>query len=416
MKPAERAGTAVLIAETTSEPAAHEAGRVARLHPSVPVFALAQTGATTAEVIFDRLQPFRSALLVNGEVPEDIWTRVARHWHECFRLQYPAQTGDPRAVARVPWEELDGFYRQDNVLQLSSIMAKVVDRGRRWIPARAVPPGSVIELTRHDLEEIARQEHVRWATRRLDYGWSADGPSSSALINWRVVPWEKLSAADQQRSIGELESQLARLEDVGFVPVIPRGGPPEAASFERIGTVRASQLQVRWPWAGRHGALLAGEPGDWRVLDDAGQERTVQDAQFRASHEPLHGNHWRRTGTFRAWRVGETLVLRTLEGRGIAHPGDWIVEGSHGERWPVSDRQFRRAYRAAGEPTAHAAGAARLRTDRHSRLAAAARLVRSARGADADGDVEGAEAGQDVAGVGGGHVGEDVTEVVPGAQ
>ncbi len=80
------------------------------------------------------------------------------------------------------------------------------------------------------------------------------------------------------------------------------------------------------------------------MIDDAGDERTVRDPAFRDSHTLLGGDAWLRTGTFRAWRVSETLVLRTLEGQAVAQPGDWVVEGSRGERWPVTDEQFRRTY------------------------------------------------------------------------
>jgi len=52
-------------------------------------------------------------------------------------------------------------------------------------------------------------------------------------------------------------------------------------------------------------------------------------------------------GMFSAWRTSETLVIRTKEGRATAHPGDWVVEGALGERWPISDEQFRRTYRAS---------------------------------------------------------------------
>ena len=83
------------------------------------------------------------------------------------------------------------------------------------------------------------------------------------------------------------------------------------------------------------------------MVDDAGDERTVHDMAFRDSHEPLGGEFWQRTGTFRAWQVSEALVLRTMEGRAVAEPGDWVVEGSRGERWPVTDEQFRRTYTSA---------------------------------------------------------------------
>ncbi len=64
----------------------------------------------------------------------DAWTRVARHWHECFRLRHPAAPGDPRTLTGRPWGALDEFIRQDNILQLRSIMTAVVERGRRWVP------------------------------------------------------------------------------------------------------------------------------------------------------------------------------------------------------------------------------------------------------------------------------------------
>jgi hypothetical protein len=149
-----------------------------------------------------------------------------------------------------------------------------------------------------------------------------------------------------------LRSQLAQLEDVGFVPIVPTGGPPGAAEFRRVGTVRARRLQARRTWTRRSGDELNGDAGDWRVLDDSGDERTVRDVEFRASHEPLGGDLWRRTGTFSAWQVSENMVLRTMEGRAIAQAGDWVVEGRRGERWPVNDEQFRRSYTMSKGPQA----------------------------------------------------------------
>jgi hypothetical protein len=350
MAPGEAQQTAVVVADVLSEGTMHEAGRVARLHPDVSVFVLASDGAGTSGAIFDRLRPYQRALLVGGEVPEDTWTRVARHWHECFRLHNPAPPGDPKAATRRPWADLDDFIRQDNILQLRSIMAAVAARGRRWVPGRAVAPGSFIELNDRDLEEVARAEHTRWYRRRLAAGWTAVPRAGAArdrraLVNSKVVPWDELPAEDRAGSIEHLRSQLAQLEDVGFMPVVPEGGPSTAAVFERVGTVRARRLHVRRRWTRPAGGELSGEAGDWRVFDDRGDERTIRDAAFRASHEPLGGARWRRTGTYRAWQVSDERVLRTLEGRAVAQPGDWVVEGRGGERWPVSDAQFRRTYR-----------------------------------------------------------------------
>ena len=356
MAPARAAQTAVVVADVPSEANLHEAGRVARLHPGTPVFVLTSDGAGTTRAIFDLLQPYQRALLVSGQVPEDTWTRVARHWHECFRLGNPVAPDDPRAQTRRPWADLDDFIRQDNILQLRCIMAAAAARGRLWVPGRAVVPGSFIELNDGDLEEVARAEHTRWYLRRLAAGWTAApksgiglGRAAKALVNAKVVPWDELTPDDRTAAVVHLRSQLAQLEDVGFMPVVPQGGPPDAAEFRRVGTVRARRLRSLRHWTHTAGGELSGDAGDWRVLDDRGDERTIRDTTFRASHEPLRGARWRRTGTYRAWQVSDERVLRTLEGRAIAQPGDWVVEGHNGERWPVSDAQFRVTYEAVAD-------------------------------------------------------------------
>ena len=352
MPPAEATSSAVVVAGSFSEGGMHEAGRVARLHPEIPVFVLTSDRVSTDGAIFDQLQPFQRTLLVDGGVPEDTWTRVARHWHERYRLSHPPVPGDPRTFTSRSWSDLDEFIRHDNILQLRSIMTATVALGRRWVPSRGVAPGSFIELSGHDIEQIARAEHTRWYRRRLAAGWTADrkrGTGPGARVNRIVVPWTALPAGDRAASIQYLRSQLRQLEEVGFVPIVPEGGPPEAAEFLRIGTVQARRLHSSRPWTRLSGDNLIGDAGDWRVTDDHGSERTVRDAEFRASHTPLDGTRWRRVGTYHAWQVSEDLVLRTMEGRATARPGDWVVEGHRGQRWPVTDEQFRRTYEVKPE-------------------------------------------------------------------
>jgi len=46
---------------------------------------------------------------------------------------------------------------------------------------------------------------------------------------------------------------------------------------------------------------------------------------------------------------GPDVAVATVlaqHGRRVPQPGDWVVQGRGGERWPVSDAQFRRTYRA----------------------------------------------------------------------
>ena len=45
------------------------------------------------------------------------------------------------------------------------------------------------------------------------------------------------------------------------MPVVPPGGPPHAARYERVGTVRARKLQTRRTWTRRSGDELTGNAG-----------------------------------------------------------------------------------------------------------------------------------------------------------
>jgi hypothetical protein len=329
--------TAVIIAEEPPGSGVHEAGRVARLHPETPVFVLASSDGGMGGATFDLLHPFEPGLLVDDDVPEDTWTRVARHWHECYRLSHPVAPGHPKNAARLPWPDLDPFLRQDNILQLRSILAATAARGRQWTPVHLAPPGSIIELSEEDLTRIAIAEHTRWLQRRLAVSRDSE----------MLVPWPELPPSFRAEQREYLRGQLAQLEDVGFVPVVPAGGPPEARYFERVGLVHASQLSEPLAWATHAGEQMHGFPGDWRVVDDAGNIRTVTDPDFQSSHEPIGDGRWRRVGRYRAWRVGEAVVVRTKEGKATAQPGDWVVEAPTGERWPVRDSQFRWSYRPA---------------------------------------------------------------------
>ena len=228
-------------------------------------------------------------------------------------------------------------------------MAAVVARGRRWVPSRAVVPGTFIELSDGDLEDVAGQEHARWQERRRKAGWRAaaagEQDDDNARINRHLRPWADLPGDTRDEEREYVRYLLEQLEAVGFMPILPDGGPGDAADFQRIGEVRATQLTASHAWRTPAGDELSGTAGDWRVADASGDERTVRDPQFQATHELLDGDRWRRTGTVRAWQVSEAVVVRTMEGRAVAHPGDWIVQGPQSVRRPVGAEHFARGYR-----------------------------------------------------------------------
>lgn len=52
----------------------------------------------------------------------------------------------------------------------------------------------------------------------------------------------------------------------------------------------------------------------------------------------------------KAVRLEETVEVETMEGNITGEPGDWLIEGVEGERYPCDDGIFRQTYDAGSEP------------------------------------------------------------------
>jgi hypothetical protein len=355
------AACVVVITDAPTPEGIHEAGRVARLHPGTVIYAQSAGDAGTAGVVFDRLHLFQRGFLVDGDLPDDTWTRLARHNHECYRLRWPVPAGSPKESARRPWEELDEFFRLENIRQVRQVLSSAVSLGRQWRPLRAVPPGSMVEFTESELLSIARAEHDRWRARRIAAGWrppqAGEPEDNSRRVNASIVDWEALPPATRQANVQHIGSILERLETIGYSAVLPDGGPEHATAFARRGEVQAERLAAARVWAAADGSEMRAQPGDWWIRDESGDERTVRDAEFRATHRRVDGHRWARTGEVRAWQVREPTTVRTLEGPVTAAVGDWIIQGLGGVRWPVPASQFERGHVACpGRPQTDSEG------------------------------------------------------------
>jgi hypothetical protein len=50
----------------------------------------------------------------------------------------------------------------------------------------------------------------------------------------------------------------------------------------------------------------------------------------------------------KARRIRRTIKIKTLEGTMIGRPGDWLIIGVDGERYPCKDDIFRKTYHPCG--------------------------------------------------------------------
>lgn len=57
----------------------------------------------------------------------------------------------------------------------------------------------------------------------------------------------------------------------------------------------------------------------------------------------------KRPVVIEAERTDTALVIDTLEGLMVASPGDWIVTGVKGEKYPVKDEIFQLTYEPVDE-------------------------------------------------------------------
>ncbi|MGD0684686.1 MAG: hypothetical protein ABSA03_06165 [Streptosporangiaceae bacterium] len=121
-------------------------------------------------------------------------------------------------------------------------------------------------------------------------------------------------------------------------------GPDRASTYERRGEVSAVRLTGPRAWRTSNGSVMAARRGDWLVTDEGQRQRSVRDAEFRATHRHLQADRWLRTGRVRAWRVAAPTMINTLEGPSAAGPGDWIVQSESGAAWPVPAGLFERGY------------------------------------------------------------------------
>lgn len=120
----------------------------------------------------------------------------------------------------------------------------------------------------------------------------------------------------------------------------------EAASYRKVGSVEAVQLDENRSWNTTGGDELRGSAGDWLVSDGT-SEWTVNDDVFSATYAQNTDGTWTKSALIRAVQVDAPTLVRTLEGDATAAPGDWVAENPSGERWPIPRVQFERSYELA---------------------------------------------------------------------
>jgi hypothetical protein len=315
------------------------ASRLGATYPGLLVYARhAEVGGLGQDPLLAQVRAFGSTLDAGQGRPVDNWERIGRLSHEEYVRKNPAPPGDP---ARLPWSDLDAFYRDSNVRQVLTVLGSAVEVGRSW----GAMPTSATPLSAEQLERMARREHESWVKHYEDNGWTyAPRTDRAAKKHADLLPWDELSDGGTRARDGVIRI-LGLLDTLGYRSF----DDPYATwvRFRRKGEVTAVRQAEPWTWTSRDGTQLRGRAGDWKVTDSGGS-RSVAASIFKRTHELIEGDRWRRVGEVRGRQARPGEVVRSLEGDLTAREGQWVLHGVEDEEWLVSREHLDATYDRLG--------------------------------------------------------------------
>jgi hypothetical protein len=341
--------------------------RLAARFPRMPIY-IWDIDAQMAQdplPIVGRLRTYRLALDVPEGQAQDVWERAAKLIHQRYVADIGPEPNPP--PARLPWAELDEFYRESNRRQVRNALWMVEQIAEHTWNTWGSPPKP---LSLHDMAgltalqrlarmgfdhdsamSMAKAEHENWCRyyrrNHWKYGAVRDDKNRvhNKLVDWPVVKGgEELTEAQKDvlnAAVTSLAATLWSLRQLGY------RSRPVWKRFTRIGTVTAEQRSTPWTWTSHSGQTMQANAGDWQVQADR-QTWSVREDIFRTSYEHVDGNQWRRRGDVFARPAQPSETIKTLEGPTTAADGDWVVRGADGEEWPVPAQEFAERYTALG--------------------------------------------------------------------
>ncbi|HZC94426.1 MAG TPA: hypothetical protein VE400_27995 [Mycobacterium sp.] len=333
--------------------------RLAARYPTMPIYIWDNDAQMTEDPvpIVGRLRTYRLALDVPEGQAQDVWERAAKLIHERYVAGIEPEPKPP--PARLPWKDLDDFYKESNRRLVRNALWMVEQIAEHTWNTWGKPPQplglhDMVGLTalqrlarmgfdRDAAMKMAKAEHEDWCRyyRRNHWKYNAVRNDEHRLHN-KLVDWAVVEADDDllTSALESLATTLWSLRQLGY------RSHPVWQRFSRTGTVTAEQRNSPWTWTSRSGQTMRADAGDWEVQEN-GETHSVRDDIFRGSYEHVDGNQWRRSGTVSARPAQPGEVIQTLEGPTTAADGDWVVRGTNAEEWPVPAEQFAQRYAEA---------------------------------------------------------------------
>lgn len=225
---------AVVLTEPVAPSRSHLSARInMRLRPDcVGMWVLSRHLTKTCPSSFaDHEDAYAGNVLLNGRLPEDYWTRMARMQHEKFRRRNfkLAENAPVAHERRLPWWHSDNdkrlqpalgetWGREGNLTQVRVFRRWLVQLDHPWEP---VQPGAERWTPPDDLvDTLARLEIYRW---------SFEGNESPELLDPRIVaastcqkawddPAEGRRDENQRKTRETIRANFELMQALGFVP------------------------------------------------------------------------------------------------------------------------------------------------------------------------------------------------------
>ena len=116
-----------------------------------------------------------------------------------------------------PWEALSEHYKNSNREQAEHIVWKLRAIGCRKVRREEFQGQSVTELTKEEIEILAKMEHLRWCAEKWLDGWLKGPEDEGKKTHPNLVPWEELSEEDRNKDRNPVSRICEQAAQVGLL-------------------------------------------------------------------------------------------------------------------------------------------------------------------------------------------------------
>jgi hypothetical protein len=158
--------------------------------------------------------------MASSQLPDEAIEAIARARHDSHissqQASGQAETDNPSLL---PWDALPESLKQSNRRFAEGVASKVAELGGRILPLGGRQAGrEPLSLPPNLIEELARQEHKRWAEDLVRDGWK---PTEGAKDPHRrlhplLVEWEELSEYEREKDRDSVRGLPTLLATAGY--------------------------------------------------------------------------------------------------------------------------------------------------------------------------------------------------------